>query len=48
MLALFAVESEVFAFTFRANGTINPTHRQYWQIGPNGDIPAYIKATVWG
>jgi len=48
MLALFTIESEVFAFSYGANGTINPTHRQYWQIGQNGDIPGYIKATAWG
>ena len=40
---LAAMEREIFAVSFSANGRVQPRQLQYWDADPNGYVPAYVR-----
>jgi len=40
---LLRVESEVFAFEYGDDGTINVKHRKYWDIDSDGNAFVYVR-----
>ncbi|MBE7465832.1 MAG: hypothetical protein HS116_20350 [Planctomycetes bacterium] len=45
LLALHAIEGEVFAYRMEPNGAVVPIQKQYWRITANGDLHVFIKNT---
>jgi hypothetical protein len=39
---LFVVESTIFAYEIK-DGYVQPKHRKFWNIGPDGTIPGYVR-----
>jgi hypothetical protein len=42
---LAAMEREIFGFEIGRNGTLRPKQTLYWDIGPDGNVPVYVRLT---